>query len=143
MTAKRLKEFADLYAKGFRPYSGDIEGSVYERLKCKDPKRAYWISKWPILHCFGCGKRCTPRSAEGFQVALPEKESQKYGFSITPEQMLAAKPLLRADEAAFCLRVSRSQVYALASEGKLVRHQDLPFRVTSASVREEMGRVDL
>jgi hypothetical protein len=144
MTAKQLKEFADLYAKGFRPYTGEVSAIVYERLGCAKPQAAYWICSWPILHCFGCSKRCTPKRPEGFQVVLPCKDNgYNMKFDITPTQMVRSKTLLRADEAAYCLNVSRSQVYALAAEGKLVKHLDLPFRVTAESVFEEMERVDL
>jgi len=143
MNVKPFKEYADLFGKGFRPYKGNILGNVYERLKCKDPKKAFWICKWPLLYCFGCNQRCCPTS-EGFQAMLPEGDVRLHGkFSITPGEMVKAKSLLRADEAAYCLNISQSQVYALANEGKLDRHVDLPFRVTSESVINEMKRIDL
>ncbi|WP_338669755.1 DNA-binding protein [Pseudodesulfovibrio methanolicus] len=143
MTTRHLKEFADLYGKGFRPYHGEILPGVYEELGCKDPKKAYWVCKWPILYCFGCGERCTPKSPHGFQVMLPENPTSNAKFSISPAEMLASKPFLRADEAAYCLCISPSQVYAITAEGKLIRHLDTPFRVTSESVKEEMNRIDL
>lgn len=145
MTTRHLKEFADLYGKGFRPYAGEILPDVYDKLKCKDPKKAYWVCKWPILYCFGCQNRCTPKSPQGFQVMLPEgPEIQQHGpYAITPAEMLRAKTFLRADEAAYCLNVSPRQVYAMAAEGKLIRHIDKPFRVTVESVRQEINRIDL
>lgn len=144
MTTRHLKEFADLYGKGFRPYQGEILPDVYDKLKCKDPKKAYWVCKWPILYCFGCPRRCTPKTPEGFQVMLPKGNPCAPGkFSISPAEMLASKPFLRADEAAYCLCISQSKVYAITAEGKLVRHKDTPFRVTSESVKEEMNRIDL
>lgn len=145
MTTRHLKEFADLYSKGFRPYQGEILSSVYEDLGCKDPKRAYWVCKWPILHCFGCRERCTPRTPQGFQVMLPEASAfQIHGpFSLTPAEMLASKSFLRADEAAYCLRVSLRKVYTMAAEGKLTPHIDKPFRVTVDSVKAEMNRIDI
>jgi hypothetical protein len=145
MTTRHLKEFADLYGKGFRPYMGEILPRVYEQLNCPDQKKCYWVCRWPLLYCFGCSKRCAPKTTEGFQVMLPEgQDLQGYGdFSISPAEMLASKPLLRADEAAYCLCVSRRKVYTLAAEGRLVCHVDKPIRITSESVKEEMGRVDL
>jgi len=143
MTTRHLKEFADLYGKGFRPYHGEILPGVYEELGCKEPKKAYWVCKWPILYCFGCGERCTPKAPHGFQVMLPENPTGTAKFSISPAEMLASKPFLRADEAAYCLCISQSQVYAITAEGKLIRHLDKPFRVTSESVKEEMNRIDL
>lgn len=144
MTAKQFKEFADLFAKGFRPYTGEVEGNVYDRLKCEDSARAYWIAKWPLLYCFGCGRRCVPKSPQGFQVMLPEGPVRGYGpHALTPAELLRSKSLLRADEAAYCLRVSPRKVYALAAEGRLVAHIDKPLRVTVESVKEEMNRVDM
>lgn len=144
MTAKHLKEFADLYAKGFRPYTGEVLETVYEKLKCWKQKQAYWVVSWPLLYCFGCDRRCCPRTPEGFQVVLPTVEAKRFGeFGISPAEMVAAKSLLRADEAAYCLNVSRSQVYTLAAEGKLVRHKEQPWRVTAESVKDEMERVDI
>lgn len=143
MTAKQLKEFADLYAKGFRPYTGEVAAIVYERLGCAKPQAAYWVCSWPILHCFGCSKRCTPKTPEGFQVVLPTDAAYHHKFGITPAEMLAAKSFLRADEAAYCLAVSPRQVYAMASEGKLDRHIDKPFRVTVKSVIAEMKRTEM
>lgn len=63
-------------------------------------------------------------------------------FSLTPEEMLTAKALLRVDEVAYCLNLSERKVRKLIDEGRLIRHRDAPVRVTAASVREEMGRVD-
>ncbi|WP_419787234.1 DNA-binding protein [Pseudodesulfovibrio sp.] len=145
MTSQHLKEFADLFGKGFRPYQGEIMPFVYEELGCRDPKKAYWVCKWPILYCFGCRERCTPRTPQGFQLMLPEASAiQANGpFSITPAEMLASKSFLRADEAAYCLSVSPRKVYAMASEGKLITHIDKPFRVTVESVKDEMNRIDL
>jgi hypothetical protein len=143
MTANTLKEFAALYAKGFRPYQGEILPDVYDGLGCRHPERAYWVCKWPILHCFGCRNRCTPKTPDGFQVVLPTVDAgQRTRFDITPAQMVAVKAFLRADEAAYCLNISPRQVYSLAYEGKLIRHVDKPFRVTAESVIEEMKRID-
>lgn len=143
MTARLFKEYSELYAKGFRPYKGEVMADVYQRLGCRTPEKAFWICRWPLLYCFGCKHRCTP-TPEGFQMILPDEGVKRQGrFNITPLEMVKAKTLLRADEAAYCLNVSRSQVYALAAEGKLIRHLDTPFRVTSESVIHEMKRIDL
>tara|TARA_B100000683_G_C12470866_1_gene547735 strand:+ start:90 stop:521 length:432 start_codon:yes stop_codon:yes gene_type:complete len=143
MNTRNFKEFADLYGKGFRPYKGEVVSAVYEKLDCPHPEKAYWICRWPLLYCFGCKRRCTP-SPKGFQIMLPDEEVKQHDkFNISPSKMLASKNLLRADEAAYCLNVSPSQVYRLAAEGKLIRHLDLPFRVTSDSVINELKRIDL
>lgn len=146
MTFHNLKEFAHLFGKGFRPYEGHIDLEVYTRLGCKDPSKAYWVSRWPILHCFGCSKRCVPHKPEGFQtmLAAPENHEEKSinQYDISPEELVANKAFLRADEVQYCLRVSRSTVYRMAEEGKLIRHKEPPWRVTTASVIAEMRNVD-
>ncbi len=142
MTVAQLKEFAELFGKGFRPYTGEILPVVYERRECKDPSKAYWICKWPILHCFGCHRRCTPKSAEGFQVMLPE-EVKSSRPKLTPAEIMAAKHFLRVDEAAYCLNVSTRKIYSMAAEGKLIAHVDKPLRITVESVKAEMERVDI
>ncbi|MFW5500093.1 MULTISPECIES: helix-turn-helix transcriptional regulator [unclassified Maridesulfovibrio] len=146
MTTRNLKDFADLYGKGFRVYHGIIDPSVYVRLECKNPEKAFWVCYWPLLHCFGCSKRCVPKKTEGFQVMLnlPDNHAEKsiHQFDITPEELLANKAFLRVDEVMYCLRVSRSTAYRLAEEGKLIRHNDPPWRVTTTSVQAEMNNVD-
>ena len=143
MTAKHFKDFADLYGKGFRPYVGEIMPDAYDCLHCPDRRKAYWIARWPILHCFGCSRRCTPRTPEGFQLVLPERGTRtNVQYDISPEEMLRSKALLRVDEAAYCLNLSHRHVYTLAADGRLTKHKDKPFRVTAESVIEEMKRVD-
>lgn len=146
MTTRNLKDFADLYGKGFRVYHGIIDPSVYVRLGCKHPEKAYWVCRWPILHCFGCGKRCVPKKTEGFQEVLivPEEKDSKAipQFSLSPEEMVEKKAFLRVDEVSYCLRISNSRAYHMAAEGKLIRHNDPPWRVTAASVKEEMLNID-
>jgi predicted DNA-binding transcriptional regulator AlpA len=141
MTAKHLKEFADLYAKGFRPYTGEILPEVYEQLDCRDPKRAYWVCLWPILHCFGCSRRCTPKHPQGFQLQLPSGTECP---ARTATQLLSYGRPLTADEVAFCLGISRRQVYNLYSDRNTVLEflQDRPLRCTPESVRAEMRRIE-
>lgn len=146
MTTRNLKDFADLYGKGFRVYYGIIDPAVYVRLECRHPEKAFWICRWPILHCFGCSKRCVPQKTEGFQEVLivPEEKDDKAvpQFSISPEEMVEKKTLLRIDEVMYCLRIGKNYAYRLAQEGVLVRHHRSPWRVTAASVKAEMMNVD-
>lgn len=145
MNATLCRTLKRMFDEGFRQYTGEIELRVYEQLGCKDQSRVYWICRWPILHCLGCNKRCTPKTPEGFQVplvtALPNQLKGK-DFSLSPEEMVASKTLLRVDEAAYCLNVSERTVRKLVDEGVLVRHLRQPIRVTAESVREEMGQVE-
>ena len=143
MNSTLCRIMAQMMIDGFRPYSGEIESDVYIRLGCKDSSRAYWLHRWPILHCLGCKKRCTPKRTEGFQVPMqfPAVASQS-GYDLLPEEMVQVKKFLRVDEAAYCLSVSERTVRKLVDEGVLIRHVRLPVRITAESVRDEMERVD-
>jgi len=53
---------------------------------------------------------------------------------LSDRQILAVKDLLRPDEAAKILRVSRSQVYEMAALGEIQATKRRPLRIKSASV---------
>jgi hypothetical protein len=143
MNSKLCRTMAQMMSEGFRPYGGEIAEEVYTALGCKDASRAYWLHRWPILHCLGCNKRCTPKGTEGFQVPiLLPAVSPHAKYSMLPEEMARSKTLLRIDEAAYCLNISERTARKLIAEGVLVRHQRRPVRVTAESVREEMKRVE-
>lgn len=149
MNATLCREVAKLWSGGFRPYVGEIDPAVYETLGCDKRRREpYWMCRWPILHCLGCARRCTPKSPKGFQVILPMPAPQEQGqgaalrYSLTPEEMVSRKTLLRVGEVQYCLGVSRAMAYRLADAGVLVKHVREPWRVTAESVRAEMERVD-
>lgn len=145
MNATLCRTLKKMFDDGFRQYAGEIDSQVYEQLGCKDASRAYWICRWPILHCLGCNRRCTPKTPTGFQVPLvtsPARQGSGKRFSLTPEEMVASKTLLRVDEAAYCLNVSERTVRKLVDEGVLARHLRQPIRVTAESVRAEMERVE-
>lgn len=143
MNATLCRTLKKMFDDGFRQYAGEIDSQVYEQLGCKDSTRAYWICRWPLLHCLGCNRRCTPKAPTGFQVPLVTvSPSTNKDFSLSPDELVAAKALLRIDEAAYCLNVSERTVRRLVDEGVLVRHVRQPVRVTAESVREEMQRVD-
>lgn len=61
--------------------------------------------------------------------------AEKRSRLLTDEELLAAKKLLRPDEAADILRVSRSQVYALVDCGRLqATRAGGPIRIVTASL---------
>ncbi|HAS88262.1 MAG TPA: DNA-binding protein [Desulfovibrio sp.] len=141
MNSTLCRTLRKMLAEGFEQYNGHIDPVVYERLECPDPKKVYWVCHWPILHCLGCNKRCTPKDTSGFQMVLPMVDEPRYKGATVAE--LLKKNLLRTDEAAFCLRVSDRQVRKWAQEGILVSHVRKPVRVTSESVKEEMNNLDI
>lgn len=147
MSAKGvIHDVLALLDRGYVPYTGEVGGQVYCRLRCPRPERGTWFTSRGRFVCLGCARRCAQSDGVGFQVQLP---GVRRGFQVafahlpqvTAEELLAAKTLLRVDEAAFVLGVSPQQVYSLIDAGKLDRHLDLPVRVTAESVREEMGRL--
>ena len=141
MTPNVFKIFAELWADGFRPYTGEISGSVYEKLGCANPKKAWWIAKWPMLYCLGCQRRCVPKTPHGFQVQLPER--QVPGLSI-PQLIGLGRPLT-VKETARCLNVSAVEVYRLRDRKgtRLVALAEKPIRFTPESVKAEMNRTEL
>lgn len=146
-TKRAITDLLDLLARGYAPYRGEVEGRVYARLLCPRPDKAAWFTRGQTHVCLGCARRCSQTHGEGFQLALPGvRRGFQVAFAVLPaisaEDLVVKKTLLRAEEAAFALGVSCSQIYQMIAEGKLIRHQDNPVRVTSESVRAEMGRVE-
>ena len=148
MSSKRvIEDLLALLGGGYVPYTGQVEGKIYERHRCPRPEKATWFTRGGRYLCLGCARRCVQAEGTGFQATLP---GVRRGFqvafallpSITADELVQKKTLLNVNEAAFALCVSPSQVYLMISEGKLVRHEDSPVRVTSESVRKEMARVE-
>lgn len=147
MANKRaIEDLLALLARGYMPYRGEVEGCVYMRLRCPRTEKASWFVRGQQYVCLGCARRCSQTHGEGFQLILPGvRRGFQVAFATLPaisaDELVAKKALLRVEEASFALGVSKSQVYQLIAEGRLIRHKDEPVRVTSRSVLEEMGRV--
>lgn len=147
MANKRaIEDLLALLARGYMPYGGEVAGCVYARLRCPRPEKAAWFTRGQQYVCLGCARRCSQTHGEGFQLILPGvRRGFQVAFATLPAisaaELLKKKPLLRAEEAAYALGISRNQVYVLIAEGRLTRHVDEPVRVTSESVLTEMGRL--
>lgn len=147
MSSKRaIEDLMALLARGYAPYRGEVEGCVYSRVRCPRPEKAAWFTRGQQYICLGCARRCSQAHSSGFQLILPGvRRGFQVAFAMLPAisatELVEKKALLRVEEAAFALGVSRSQIYTLIAEGRLIRHEDDPVRVTSQSVLEEMGRV--
>ncbi|WP_321402669.1 DNA-binding protein [Maridesulfovibrio sp.] len=141
MNSTLCRTLRKMLADGFEQYNGVIDPAVYERLECPDPKKAYWVCNWPILHCLGCRERCTPKDIRGFQMTLPSPEPTVIKWQEKVNTLLK-KRFVRPAEAAFCLDVSERHVRDLVDEGILVRHIRPPLRITAESVKAEMERLD-
>lgn len=146
MSKRLIDDLLAVLDQGYAPYTGAVDGKVYARHSCPRPDKSAWFTRRGRFICLGCARRCSQAHAKGFQAVLP---GMRWGVkvayaclpAITAEELLRAKPLLRAEEAAYVLNISRSQVYQLIATGRLDRHEDDPVRVTSASVREELERL--
>ena len=150
MSRQLAKDMLTVLREGFAPYEGVVEPEVFERLECADAGRACWMTKAGRYLCLGCERACAVTDGAGFQPLLPARKPAKPGtlaYALLPgvsaEQVLKAKKLLRVDEAAWILGVSPRHIYDMERAGKLVKHLDQPFRVTSESVRAELDRLDV
>lgn len=146
MNSTLCRTLRKMLADGFEQYDGVIDPAVYDRLKCEKPERAYWICNWPIMHCLGCNRRCTPKDIRGFQLVLPTESSANNSANPQPVEKIAAllnKKFLRPDEAAFCLNVSERKIRNWVAEGILITLKRKPIRITSESVKEEMDLLDI
>ncbi len=147
MTKRAITDLLELLGRGYAPFLGEVEGCVYARLMCPRPEKAAWFTRGQKHVCLGCARRCSQAHGEGFQLTLPGvRRGFRVAFATMPAvsaaDLVQKKILLRVDEAAYVLGVSDSLVYQMIAEGKLVRHQNEPVRVTSESVRVELARVD-
>lgn len=122
------------------------EPSRPRRARRREPN---WFSKLERGHmyvvCLGCESRCALINPPGFQFMLTMAvPAGRVAFAhlkmIHPRELVRAKELLRPDEAAYCLAVSERHVRDMVDEGRLVRHPELPLRITAESVAAEMGR---
>lgn len=146
MSKRAIEDLLALLSRGYAPYRGEVEGCVYTRLRCPRSEKAAWFTRGQKFVCVGCARRCSQMHSEGFQLILPGvRRGFQVAFAMLPvisaAELVRAKALLRVEEAAFALGVSRSQVYQMIAEGKLHRHKDEPVRVTSESVLVEMGQI--
>lgn len=143
-----IDDIVTLTKEGWRPYRGGVPNAVYETLGCpcgvlgkrETRIRPYWFSRADIFLCVGCSKKCSLNRPAGFQPVLdinypyePEKP-----FTLTPEEMVARKSSLRADEVAYCLNCSVGKVYKHVHEGRLVGSKERPMRIRTQEVADMM-----
>ena len=122
MAAGTVDAVLRVLERGYRPYRGHIEGYVFESLGCR--KVAEMRRKQREEEESKNFQRMLPVKRRFAQVAFAELPT------VTVEELLKNKALLRVDEAAWCLSVSRREVYSLIDEGRLERHPAGPVRVT-------------
>lgn len=138
-----VKDVVKLVGAGFMLYGGEVETTVYDRVKCPKPKKAAWFVRRGTYLCMGCGRQCRT-TGEGFRLLLPFPRQTRVLVAdvpaLTVAQLLDLGRPLRVDEAAWALNVTEREIYALVDEGRLARAgAGRPLRVSAESVREELG----
>lgn len=147
----KTKEIIELLEKGYAHYGGYVDEAVYTERKCHNPKKADWFCRpWSEEHktsryiCLGCYKRCSLIDPKGFQLLLPvsRQKATQVGiftaYKLSVDELLRSKRVLRVDEAAWALSVSKMTVYKWVDEGRLEAVPGPPLRVTSASVARNL-----
>lgn len=145
-----INDVLAVLSNGYRPYRGEVQGEVYERLRCNKPDRATWFEQERKFLCLGCKRRCALVNPSGMQLTVPVDTKPSFGRvlvaelpSLTVGELLATGRPLRPDEAAYVLNVSEREIYDLEVEGRLQRAgRGRPLRVTSDSVAEELAGRD-
>ena len=146
-----VRDIVALLEKGFVPYTGRVPEQFYSDRGCLAPKKAEWfIRPWSESHrhsryiCLGCRKRCTVVDPAGWQLLLPIAPSRPGtvifapAMPLTADDMLRIKRVLRTDEAAWVLNISRNLVYDMIQDGRLEALACEPVRVTTESVRRQL-----
>lgn len=149
MSVTIIKSVIRLQNAGWRPYSEEPAGKVYEDLKCphansRGKTKPFWFVRSDIFICIGCTKQCCLSRPTGFIIPLPikYKENIESPFKLTPAEMVAYKSLLRVDEAAYCLNVSERTIYEWVAMGKLRKTKDHPVRISSEDIAFCMNNFD-
>lgn len=150
----KTKEILELTDMGFYYYKGKVPESFYVEQGCFIPKKAEWfVRPWSKKHkntlfiCLGCPKRCRATDPEGWQLMLPVKKNFPGEIalavveSISADELLRIKKVLRVNEAAWALNISRQQVHEWIQQGILDQVPGAPIRVTVESVQRNLTAV--
>ena len=141
-----------LLDKGFVPYSSGVPVKFYKKQQCSDPRKAEWFTRpWENdshhlrLICLGCRRRCVVVDPEGWPSVYVDKMLSRPGAvafatveRLNVKELLNMKPVLRVDEAAWILNISRQKVHDWVEEGLLDTVPGTPVRVTSVSVQKNL-----
>ncbi len=137
-----------LVERGWKGYEGYVDKSVYEELDCPAPIFGKWLfegGKAQEMTCVGCNRECHRDSAEGFfpqPSAIAVRNFKNAYFSLSPQEMVKRLPLLKVDQAAYCLNMSERHVYELIAKGELAALREKPVRIKSADVAFLMNDFD-
>lgn len=161
MTKSIAAEIAALHGAGWRPFQGCVATTVYDTLPCgqansvdtlrlpgctpqetaQRPKKfkkpePFWFYCGDTYMCLGCHRRCCLTRPAGFQCELELRyNTKREKYTLTPAEMVRKLNQLTPEQAAYCLNISRNQVYHWIREGKLPRSKTEMFRIPVAAVR--------
>lgn len=144
-----------LLDKGFVPYSFTVPQSFYKGQQCLTPKKADWfIRPWENgTHqlkciCLGCRRRCVAVDPEDWPSIHIAKKPSRPGVvafavveKLSVDELLRLKRVLRVDEAAWILNISRQKVHDWVEEGLLDPVPGTPVRVTASSVQRNLSPI--
>ena len=155
MTKTKIRSIIELINNGWRAYSEVPQSAVYDKLGCpyapekdaegkkkKKAKAPFWFYRADSFLCIGCDKQCALFRPKGFIQPLPinyEERSSGEPYTLTPQEMVQRKALLRVDEAAYCLNVSERTVRDWIDMSKLRRTADNPVRIPAEDVAAQMN----
>lgn len=140
-----------LVKDGWRPYHVQPATSVYEGLDCPhfnaDPGavlRPYWFTRGDVFVCVGCERTCCLKRPKGFPAPEPILYPDNgEPFTLTPQEMVKRRHLLRVAEAAYCLNVSQRTIYRMIDDSLLTVLEDRsPLRIKAADVEAMMNDFD-
>lgn len=144
----KIKDILELLEKGYVPYSCEPPDRFYQKRGCRRKDKAEWFMRprpkpgeAVRCACLGCRKRCVVVNPRSWSIVLDEAGPSRPGMviysqveRITVDELLRIKRVLRVEEAAWALSVSRQKIYHWLDEGLLEQVPGSPLRVTSASV---------
>ncbi|MEG2173447.1 MAG: helix-turn-helix domain-containing protein [Desulfovibrionaceae bacterium] len=170
MSTALIHDIITLCNQGWRPYTGTVLLDVYRQLQCvsladvlesdttqssllpvSSPKRRtsrkkyipYWFYRADTYLCMGCARRCSLVRPVGFQLPLPLRYvTTGLEYTLSPQEMVSKLCQLTAGQAAYCLNISKPQVYHWIREGKLTRSKGNPLRIPVAAVRALLSDID-
>lgn len=121
----------------------DNDAAAAPRAANAKPARAekrpapYWFFCGDAYLCLGCARRCALTRPRGFQLLLELRyNTTRDKYTLTPQEMVQKLNQLTVEQAAYCLNISRNQVYHWVREGKLPRSNTEVMRIPVAAVRE-------
>lgn len=136
-----IQETVSLSNRGFLPYRGQVDATVYEALGCAKHGQAAWFCKDGVYQCIGCSRACSQTGAEGFQRLIAPRKGVSIQYAtlpaVTVDELLRSKKLFLVSEVALILSLGNRTVYEKIDAGLLTSHPDTsPVRIYRESIEK-------